>query len=55
MFKSIGKLVVRVAVDAMVLDLYHQFEKAITGRVRGRRKQVPVEDVAEPLGWQERG
>lgn len=37
MFRSIGKLVVRVAVDAMILDLYHQFEQAVTRRVRARR------------------
>lgn len=38
MFKSIGKLVVRVAVDAMILDLYHQFEGAVARRWRGRQK-----------------
>ncbi len=34
--RSIGKLVVRVAVDAMILDLYHSFERGIGRRVRER-------------------
>lgn len=36
--RSIGKLVVRVAVDAMILDLAHQFERAVVRRIRRRRE-----------------
>jgi hypothetical protein len=37
MFSSIGKLIVRVAVDAMIIDLYHQFERAVVRRFKSRR------------------
>lgn len=36
--RNIAKLVVRVAVDAMILDLAHQFERAVVSRWRNRRK-----------------
>lgn len=36
--RNIAKLVVRVAVDAMILDLYHQFERAIVRRYRDRQR-----------------
>lgn len=32
--RSVLNLVVRVAVDAMILDLYHQVERAILRRCR---------------------
>ncbi len=36
--RAILKLVVRVAVDAMILDLYHSFERGVLRRVRERRQ-----------------
>lgn len=37
--RGILKLVVRVAVDAMILDLYHTFERAVLRRFRKYRSR----------------
>jgi hypothetical protein len=37
--RGILKLVVRVAVDAMILDLYHSFERAALRRLKKNRQE----------------
>jgi hypothetical protein len=37
--RGILKLVVRVAVDAMILDLYHSFERAVLRRLKHRQEE----------------